>query len=589
MSADFSAPNLSDIEIKALLAGIDRMESAFVIYDKNYRLIWANTTSHDAWPDLYGGLQAGLPQREAIHNEIVAQMPDLSGAVLKEAVDYAANAFQCSQPQDLSARGGRIFQTFHQPLGDVGIVAIGVDVTELKSNQHKLRKLVKENYALAYQDELTGLFNRRKFISEIEQLIADRADCETPFALGLLDLDGFKLVNDVYGHPVGDSLLIEVAERLKGVLGETVKLARLGGDEFGLILDDISSSETIRQVGADICASIAEPFGLGNDLISVSTSVGFATFPKAGIDRAILFKRADFAMYHAKQHGKGKAIAFSSEHEATIHRRALLELQIKEADFDAEVYPVFQPIFNSRKQIIVGVEALARWQNAVLGNVSPDEFIPAAEQSGQIARLTPVMLRKALAIAKDWPIPIFLTFNLSALEVTSADYAHQLLAIIENSGFTPDRVVFEITETAMIRDTETVAEVLSLLQRHGIRIALDDFGTGFSSLSMLSQMPLDYLKIDRSFLDGIEQKRAVSAVFKSICDLSRHLGITSIVEGVETEAQMLNAHVSGIDLMQGYLLGRPMPADQITEFIVQNNKSPSSLPAHPQKLGMVGG
>ncbi|MEM9758935.1 MAG: EAL domain-containing protein [Pseudomonadota bacterium] len=446
----------------------------------------------------------------------------------------------------------------------------------------QLQVYADENFEMANLDSLTGLGNRRRFSLEIDRLLDEETDGCPQFCVAMLDLDGFKLVNDAYGHPAGDALLVQTSERLKACLEPGDTLARLGGDEFGLLCARTMNREEIEALGQAICDALSAPFDLGAVTVQVTASIGFAAFPKAGKTRSELFERADFALYHAKENGKGHAVLFSAEHEFNIRQKANMELRLREANLEDEFSVEFQPIMGSNSHQVFGFEALARWKSPSLGQIEPGSFIPLAEKSGLIRSLSPVLLEKALRLASEWSTSVFLSFNLSPQEVTSREYAQQLLTIIDRSGFAPERLIFEITETALDREVTQVTEVLNMFRQTGIRVALDDFGHGSSSFSRLAQMPLDVLKIDRSFLDqtGFAHRQA-SAVLQSIADLSKNLNIFTIIEGVETQQQLDVVQAAGIDLTQGYYFSRPMPAEQVECFLW------SSQVAQPGALHLV--
>lgn len=577
----------SDLDLDTLLKALDRMQSSFAVYNNEFQLLYANAAARKAWPTHYSELEKGRSQEDAVKAEIRELFPHLSEDDLSNATAHAMEAQRTGEARELFARDGRIFRTHHEEVGDKGIVALGIDLTDLKAQEKKLDKLAKENFELANRDALTQLSNRRHFMAKVDGLVAECKDSRCEFAIGLIDLDGFKLINDVYGHPAGDELLKQTAMRLQDALGPDVLIARLGGDEFGIVIRGNYSRGVLEALGRKICDLLSIPIQLDREKVAIAASVGFASFPKAGDSRSILFKRADFALYHAKQNGKGLAIVFSSEHELDIRTQANLALRLHEADFEREFDVVFHPIFDARTRKVVGVEALARWQNPALGDVPPAQFIPLAEQSGQMTRLTPILLRKALECARDWPNPVCVSFNLSALELTSMRYARELLDIVKSARFPPERLVLEITETAMIRDTQGVTDILAMWRDERLRIALDDFGTGFSSLNHLARMPLDIVKVDRTFLDNIEQHDASSAVLKSICDLSRNLDLACIAEGVETPAQFEKVRDAGISLMQGYLFVEPLGRDQIANYIERQNRllTPAYAPTIQKAVG----
>lgn len=570
--------NVSDtLELSTLLEAIDRLESTFALYDKDFRLLFANKSAKKAWPRLYSALEEGLSQEEAVSQEISAQFPNLPNNEFNRAVTHTLETLNSGRPQVISARGGRLYQTFFERLGDQGIVGIGIDLTELKTKQKQLQQLADENHRLANIDSLTKLSNRRHFVAQIDELIVQRERTAEPFAVAILDLDGFKSVNDVYGHPAGDELLRQAAIRIKAALPDDAIIARLGGDEFGFVYTNNPTDMALAALGQRICNDLSAPFNLDGDRVYVAASIGFAKFPTAATSRSLLFERADFALYHAKENGKNQAVIFSAEHELRIRHQANLELAIRESDVEDEFQLEFQPIFDVEQQTVVGVEALARWHHPSLGKLLPGDFLDVAKSTGQLQRITPTLLRKALSAAKTWPNTLFLAFNLSATEVITTGYVHELVAIANDNGFPPHRLVFEITENAMIRDSSKVVTVLNKLRRHGVRVGLDDFGTGFSSLSHLAEMPLDFLKVDQSFLTSIQaRKKAAAAILQSVCDLSKTLQVQTIIEGVETQQQLGIVQKAGVDLVQGFFFSRPMSAVGIERLFAEDQDSPAS-------------
>ena len=567
----YKDPNL---DLDVLLAAINRLETAFSVYDTDFRLMYANESAKSAWPVFYDGLARGLSYSEAMRAEIRKQFPDAPDEQIEAFTEFSLNIVRPGGKGELETRDGRIFETNHELLGDAGAVGIGVDLTELKFHQRQLKALVKENYALANEDELTGLSNRRHFLSEIEKLIAEKPDQPAPFTLALLDLDGFKLINDVYGHPVGDELLRCVAERLQSCTNETHLLARLGGDEFGLV----STRETIPSEMLDLAQQVAEtlskPYDLSCGRISVSASIGVAGYPDNASDREMLFKRADYALYYAKQTGKGAPVIFSDEHEELIGKQANLNLRFREANWEEELYLDYQPIYASSSKTVQVVEALARWNNPHLGLVSPLLFIPIAEKSGAMTTISKILFEKALRDTRSWPQDVCLSFNLSPLEVTSIEHADALIELLHRYRMAPERVIFEITESAMINDEAKVARVFKRFRECGIRIALDDFGSGFSSLNVLSRMPLDIVKIDRSVLDGLGTKKESQAIVNATCGLCRELGLTTVVEGVESDLQLHSIRKTDVELLQGFLFSRPRSR---TEILADLNEEESRL------------
>jgi diguanylate cyclase (GGDEF)-like protein len=445
---------------------------------------------------------------------------------------------------------------------------------ELIETQQETKRLSDVNLRLANLDSLTDLPNRRQFFATLHQLL-DRLKRENRrFVLGLIDLDGFKAVNDLYGHAAGDMVLIEASKRMRGVCDEAIFLSRLGGDEFGVIVDADLDAAAIHLLGDRICKVLEAPFAVQGVLAEISSSIGFAAFPDAGSDVGRLFECVDHALYHAKQHLRGRSVIFSAEHETELRKSANVEQCLRHADLQSEMSLHFQPIVNVERGKIVAFEALARWDSPILGKVAPDEFIRVAERSDLINQLTRTLLRRALAEANKWPSAIRVSFNLSMRDLASSEAILNIVAIITNSGVSPDRIDLEVTETAMTRDFDQSRKSLQALKALGVGISLDDFGTGYSSLSYVQQFPIDKIKIDRSFINDVETKPSCRAIIKSVNALCRNLKLICVVEGVETDNQVRVLRALGCTTMQGYLFGKPMPASQVLGFLEATDLPP---------------
>ncbi|MFE1597334.1 putative bifunctional diguanylate cyclase/phosphodiesterase [Methylobacterium sp. ID0610] len=417
-----------------------------------------------------------------------------------------------------------------------------------------------ENEALALTDPLTGLPNRRSFFGRLQSAI-DRAERQDgPLAIAIIDLDGFKPVNDAFGHLAGDRVLCEVGRRLQAAgCGWP---ARLGGDEFGLIID---GEPDLDALGRRLCAALQAPYALRDATAQIGASIGFAAFPTAASCAATLVERADYALYHAKALHRGTAIVYAPEHEARLRRHAAVEQALRSADLEREFDLAYQPIIDVAAGRIAAYEALARWTSPILGSVSPAEFIPVAERSGLMPALTLPLFRKALAAMRSWPAEVSLSFNLSAQDLATPQSLARLTEAIAAAGIPPARIIVEVTETALMRDLPAGRRALLDLKRLGLTVALDDFGTGHSSLSYVHQLPIDRLKIDRSFVADICGNPTSVNIVRSIIDLCRNLKMQCITEGVETREQMLLLHVIGCRAMQGYLFLRPQPESALTQ------------------------
>lgn len=428
----------------------------------------------------------------------------------------------------------------------------------LLGQSRRLEQLNAETLRLANTDPLTKLPNRRSFFQTIEDVIYDYEDTHNEFVLALLDLDGFKPVNDIFGHPAGDHLLVSTAKRLRSRLGKDVVLGRLGGDEFGLLFLKPQDDIAMLKIAENVCNMLREPFKLDEGTANIGGTIGLARFPHAGTKRSVLFDRADYALCHAKQHTKGAPVFFSEEHENTIRDALALEQKLTEADLEKELYVEFQPIIDSKENRVKGFEALARWYNPDLGQISPTDFITTAEQAGSIRILTNILLKRALEDMKDWPEDIYMAFNLSAVLLSSPTCLQRLISLVNEAGISPKRIVFEITESMIMQDFDRVIESLHYIRAQGFALALDDFGTGYSSLSYVQKLPINRLKIDRAFIKDMAQNVADRNIVRTIADLCRNLKLDCVVEGVETERQLQLVSDLDLHLIQGYYFSKPL-------------------------------
>lgn len=436
-------------------------------------------------------------------------------------------------------------------------------------SQQRTEALSNENLRLANVDSLTGLPNRRAFFAHLEVELEKARRTGSRLALGVIDLDGFKPVNDLYGHSVGDRLLIEVADRFMRVLTAS-SAYRLGGDEFAIIAPLAPPDEQLVKRANEICGDLRAPYQMAEGKVHVSASMGIAVFPDLASNIEQLFDRADYALYHAKNMRRGGAVLFNAEHEQQINIEARIENLLKQADLESELSVVFQPIVDIRGQNTIGFEALARWDSPMLGRVSPSQFIPIAERAGIIELLTRPLLGRALKVAAGWDDHLRLSFNLSAHDLSSSESVLSLVAIIESSGFDTRRLDLEITETAFTHDFEQVKQSVELLRQLGCGISIDDFGTGYSSLTRLHALPLTKIKIDRSFVADLHRKPSSYKIVKSLLTLSRDMGLECVIEGVETQEELAALKQLGGTTVQGYLYAPPLDEKGLEQFLLQD-------------------
>ena len=436
-----------------------------------------------------------------------------------------------------------------------------------------------EARSLANFDALTGLPNRRSFFHSLNSFLSSHQ----PFDLALVDLDGFKPVNDVYGHAAGDAVLVEVGRRLSGLCQGRGIVARLGGDEFALIVHGLTRQGEITAFSQRIRSSLMAPFALPSAQASLSGSIGFVRHGadgRAPLDASGLLERADYALYQAKAKRGAEAVIFDCRHESDMHRLHRVEQALRDGNLRQELHVLFQPQFDLAASRTVAFEALARWNSPHLGEVPPDVFIRAAERCGMINELTLCLLVKALRAAESWPENIRLAFNLSARDLHDVYTVNQLCETVRRSAIASSRIEFEITETAMLGDLTQAQAALAAIKALGIRVALDDFGTGYSTFNYLQALPIDTLKIDRSFVAGL-QNRQTRQIVKTLIDLCENLGLDHVIEGVETDQELAILKDAGASCLQGYLLGKPMPETAIAAYLADEiaPKSQSPLPS----------
>lgn len=456
------------------------------------------------------------------------------------------------------ARGRSLSWTF-QPMAGGGAVVLLEDITERRNAEARISHL-------ARYDELTALPNRLNFRDEIERLLAVPHDAEQLSALLFVDLDQFKQVNDTLGHPCGDQLLCAVADRLREMLRPEDFVARFGGDEFVVFQQNIKSNEDAASLARRIVEHLSERYRIDNHLVEIGASVGIAmTSPSISADT--LLKNADMALYRAKADGRGTFCFFRDEMAQTVEARRILELDLRMALAGEEFELFYQPLVNLKSGRIATCEALLRWNHPVRGTVSPVDIIPVAEDMGLIVDLGRWILRKACMECMKWPEAVSVAVNFSPQQFHQRDVLSEVRYALEVSGLPADRLEIEITESSLLHNTQLTHDVLSQLRAIGVRISLDDFGTGYSSLSYLHNFPLQKVKIDRSFLEGIDTDRPLT-LLRGVARLSADLGMSVVVEGIETNEQLELISADGtVTEAQGYLFSRPVPAVRVRQLL----------------------
>jgi diguanylate cyclase (GGDEF)-like protein/PAS domain S-box-containing protein len=438
-------------------------------------------------------------------------------------------------------------------------IGVVVDVTERRQADAHIAHL-------AHHDPLTALPNRTLFAIRLEEALA-RARRSENFALFCVDLDHFKDVNDTRGHPVGDALLCAVTERLNAAIRPTDTAARLGGDEFALIQTNLHREADAVALAERLVAALQEPFELLGHHIVIGASIGIVLAPDHGMDAETLLRNADLALYAAKADGRGRYRLFERHMDADLQARRTLELDLRQALQGDEFELFYQPIVSVARRTVCGFEALLRWRHPTRGLVPPDRFIPQAEAAGLLVPIGAWVLRHACMEAATWTNGARIAVNLSAVQIIGETLVDTVLAALRDSGLDPRRLELEITETAMLHDTEVTLATLHELKMLGITIAMDDFGTGYSSLSYLQRFPFDKVKIDRSFTMHLGTQRESAAIVSSVIDLCASLAMRTTAEGVENVAQFEALARIGCTEAQGYYFSRPRPAADIPEMI----------------------
>jgi len=456
---------------------------------------------------------------------------------------------------------------------EIGAMANAFEV--FRANAHELERAHQATRAaqqraqqLADHDALTGIPNRRKFWLRLDAAVAHARSGAASFAVVVIDLDGFKPINDLQGHGAGDLVLREVARRLRDAIRADDTVARLGGDEFALIVA-FGSGAAVQSAGelADrLIDAISRPLAIDGATGRLGASIGIAHCPKDGTDAHDLLRKADIAMYRAKQAGGNQYCVFESSMEEQLRTQAELEAALRAAVDAGAVIPYYQPIVDMQERRLHGFEVLARWNDPRHGSVAPDVFVPLAEKTGLISAMAIRLLRSACRDSRQWPADLTISLNVSPGQLRDMQFATQLVDVLQDEGFPPARVAIEVTETALIPDVVRANSVLSMLRALGIKVALDDFGTGYSSLSLLHQFPFDLLKIDRSFIAALHDTPERTTIVSATVRLATGLGLPVVAEGIEDgETAALLARM-GCRYGQGFHFGKPMPTDRAAAY-----------------------
>jgi diguanylate cyclase (GGDEF)-like protein len=555
-----------EVELKQLNRRIDialnNMTHGLCMFDAEHKLIVCNKT----YVQMYG-LTPELSKPGVLLQSIESYRASIgNGALANPEQAAAATAIHARQASAYTQElmDGRIVAVSQRPMQDGGWVAVHEDITERRRAEAKIAHL-------ARHDMLTNLPNRVLFREHLENAF-DRLQPDRGFAVHCLDLDHFKTVNDTLGHPIGDELLKLVAARLIEAVPATDFMARIGGDEFAVVQTNVTQPEQCSQLASRIVELVSRPYDIDGRHIVIGTSIGIAIAPNDGANPDLLLKNADMALYLAKGDGRGTHRFFEREMDKRLQSRRALELDLRKAIANSEFELYYQPILYLQTGKVSGFEALVRWNHPEKGMISPADFIPVAEETGLILPLGEWVLRTACHHAAHWPQPVGVAVNLSAMQFKGRNLVQLTLNALAASGLAAGRLDLEITESVLLQDETHTIAILHQLRDIGVQISMDDFGTGYSSLAYLRNFPFDKIKIDRSFVRDMLVRKDCQAIVHAVVGLARSLGITTIIEGIETKEQLDTAKADGCDEGQGYLFSKPMPEGQVAEFLAKHGR-----------------
>jgi diguanylate cyclase (GGDEF)-like protein len=540
-------------------AALNNMVQGLCMFDAEQRLVLCNDRFLEMFRLSRESIVPGMGFLELLQR--IESAGDLPKGAAEQAYEfYSACAFvKGSYSYQQEFADGRTIAISRRELSRGGWVDTHEDVTERRRAEKKIAYM-------AEYDTLTDLPNRNLFQRTLTDAL-QAADNTDQLAMFCLDLDGFKVVNDTFGHPVGDELLRQVAGRLVRCVGDQGMVARLGGDEFAILQHGREQPNGANALALIVTEALSAPYDLSGDRPAVGASIGIAISPGDASSSDELLKCADMALYGAKADGRGACRFFEPEMNARVKARRRLEGDLRTAIAEKQFEMFYQPVVSLGSNEITAFEALIRWHHPDRGMVSPGEFIPVAEDTGLIIPLGEWILRQACADALSWPRHIRVAINLSPVQFRSPDLVQTVFSALAATHLEPGRLELEITETALLQDNETVLEKLHQLKSYGVQISMDDFGTGYSSLSCLRSFPFDKIKIDQSFVRGLGKRDDSLAIIRAAIGLGRNLGMTTTAEGVETDDQLGVLREERCDEVQGFLFSPAVPLKETHQLL----------------------
>jgi diguanylate cyclase (GGDEF)-like protein/PAS domain S-box-containing protein len=541
-------------------AALDNMSQGLCLYDSQSKLKVANRRFFEIFGLPQEKVQPGISFREIMELKIAAgnHAGKSADELLADRGEFINLRRAGTHHYELS--DGRVIASVYTPTSDGGWVATYEDVTQRRQAEAKIMHM-------ARHDALTGLPNRVLFNETMERAL-QRGDS---LAVLFLDLDRFKSINDTLGHSTGDALLCEVTKRLLATASAADTVARLGGDEFAIVQIGARPTDASELAGR-IIEEVSTTFNIVDHQLMIGISIGIAMSPTDGTTADQLLRNADMALYRAKSEGRGAYHFFQPEMDERMQARRALELDLRKAIANGEFEIHYQPILFLQTGKVSGFEALLRWNHPERGQISPVEFIPLAEETGLIVPLGEWVLRTACMQASRWPQPVGVAVNLSAMQFKGRNLVQLTLNALAASGLAAGRLDLEITESVLLRDEAHTLAILHQLRALGLQISMDDFGTGYSSLAYLRNFPFDKIKIDRSFVRDMMVRNDCQAIVRAVVGLARSLGITTIIEGIETKEQLEIAKAEGCDEGQGFLFSKAIPDRDIPEFLAKRDR-----------------
>ena len=552
---------------QSFVIALQNMSNGLVMADERGRMTAVNDRTFELFDIPKDGLGANAPVRTFFERIAAAQNWDETVMEEKIALHLGGLRNGRNSHSEETLVDGRILLVSSRRVPGEGVIITFDDVTEHRAAQAEIAHL-------AYHDPLTGLPNRRSFREQVQARLEKGAG----LAVLMVDLDHFKTVNDTLGHPVGDALLIRVAERLGLSVAARGRVFRLGGDELVVLLrsdDEIQAAETATA----IAASIARPFEIDGHTIAISCSIGIG-MSGDGANPSELLQKADLALYRAKERGRNRVETYEAGMMEEARERRQLEADLARALAANEFRLVYQPIFRLPERSIIGFEALIRWDHPRRGPVSPDEFIPISEENGMIVEIGAWVLDEACRQLAEWPEDLHMAVNVSAVQMRQPSIVDLTREALQRHGVRPENLTLELTETAIVRDGDRLSRNIVLLRGMGVKISMDDFGTGYSSLAHLREFELDQIKIDRSFVNVPHDDRGAWAVTHAVTSLAAELSVGTVGEGVETQEQLARLLHAGCTVVQGYFLSRPLDASAAGALLeAQTDPKAEILPA----------